>query len=135
MPKMLLSINPCHIEKICNGSKKFEYRKFRCKPDVKKIVIYSTTPVKQIIGEVDITEIIVDDIDAVWNYTHEFSGIDRLYYYEYFKGKSFAVAYGITNLKIYPKGINVSEISNLHVPQSFCYLSEKQENEIESILK
>ena len=39
MCKMLLSINPEYVESIIQGDKLFEYRKFRCRDDVDKIVI------------------------------------------------------------------------------------------------
>lgn len=37
MGKILLSINPEHVENILNGSKKVEYRKAKCRSDVDKI--------------------------------------------------------------------------------------------------
>ena len=43
---MLISINPQHVENIFNGTKKYEYRKIRCKQDVDKIIIYSTYPLE-----------------------------------------------------------------------------------------
>ena len=51
MCNMLISINPQHVENIFNGTKKYEYRKIRCKQDVDKIIIYSTYPIKKIVGE------------------------------------------------------------------------------------
>jgi len=52
MCKMLLSINPEHVENILRGGKTYEYRKILCKRKVDKIVIYSTCPVKRVVGEV-----------------------------------------------------------------------------------
>ena len=37
MCKILLSINPEHVENIFNGNKKYEYRKIKCK---EKVVFY-----------------------------------------------------------------------------------------------
>ena len=47
MCSILLSINPEYAEKIMDGSKKFEFRKRKCKRRVDKIIIYSTSPVKK----------------------------------------------------------------------------------------
>lgn len=47
---MLISINPKHIENIFNGTKKYEYRKIKCKREIKKI-IYSTYPIMKVVGE------------------------------------------------------------------------------------
>ena len=40
MCQMLLSINPEYVTSILQGDKLYEYRKFRCRDDVDKIVIY-----------------------------------------------------------------------------------------------
>jgi len=50
--KILLSINPEHVENILNGSKLFEFRKIRCKNNVDKIIIYATFPVMRVVAEV-----------------------------------------------------------------------------------
>lgn len=51
MCKMLLSINPEHVENILCGKKRFEFRKVCCKADVDKIIIYSTAPVMRVVAE------------------------------------------------------------------------------------
>ena len=50
--KVLLSINPPYVDKIFNGEKKFEYRRAIFKDNsVDTIVIYSTSPIKKVVGE------------------------------------------------------------------------------------
>ena len=46
MCQMLLSINPEYVASILQGKKLYEYRKFRCRDDVDKIIIYATAPYK-----------------------------------------------------------------------------------------
>ena len=53
--KLLLSINPEHVENILRGAKKFEFRKVESRRPVDCIVIYSTAPVSMIVGEVEVT--------------------------------------------------------------------------------
>ena len=48
MCKMLLSINPEHVENIMNGNKLYEFRKIKCKSDVDKIVF-----LHQILGKLN----------------------------------------------------------------------------------
>ena len=57
--KILISINPEHVENIINGSKKFEYRKIAAKQDISSIVIYETTPVKRIVAEAEIIDVLI----------------------------------------------------------------------------
>ena len=46
MATILLSVKPKYIEKIFNGTKKYEFRKKLAKLDVSKIILYSTSPCK-----------------------------------------------------------------------------------------
>ena len=66
MSRMLLSIKPQYVDKIISGTKKFEFRKFRCRSDVDTIVIYATNPIKQVIGEAPLLGVIEGDIESVW---------------------------------------------------------------------
>lgn len=60
MCKILLSINPEHVDHILDGSKEYEFRKRKCKEEIDGIIIYCTAPVKQVIAEVDVAEILED---------------------------------------------------------------------------
>ena len=65
MSQILLSIDPEHVENILLGIKRFEFRKVRCKSEVDKIIIYSTSPVMRVVAEAEVTGIIQDDVQAV----------------------------------------------------------------------
>ena len=84
MCQMLLSINPEYVESILNGTKLYEYRKFKCRDDVDKIIIYATTPWKQVVGEAEIEYIIEDDVLSVWRQTKEHSGITYNFFRKYY---------------------------------------------------
>ena len=101
MCQMLLSINPEYVESILEGKKLYEYRKFRCRDDVDKIIIYATAPQKQVVGEAEIADIVEDDLLTVWRLTKEHSGITYNFFRKYYKGKKTAVAYHLKNLIIY----------------------------------
>ncbi|MBS5853394.1 MAG: ASCH domain-containing protein [Staphylococcus sp.] len=91
--KILISINPEHVENIINGSKKFEYRKIAAKQDISSIVIYETTPVKRIVAEAEIIDVLILSPDELWKQTKQASGISKEFFDEYFKGKKIAYAY------------------------------------------
>lgn len=122
MCKMLLSINPEHIENILCGKKLFEFRKVRCKPDVEKIIIYATAPQKMVVAEAEIEEIIEDEINEVWRQTREFAGISYKFFRAYYKGKKKAVAYRLRNVEAYKRPRQLSEYGVEYPPQSFIYL-------------
>ena len=76
MCKILLSINPEHVENIFNGNKKYEYRKIKCKEKVDKIIIYSTAPIMQVVGEAEVKKILEDTPEEIWKITQNESGIN-----------------------------------------------------------
>jgi len=120
---MLLSINPEHVENILNGSKKFEYRKIRCsRDDVKKIVIYATSPIKLIVAEAEVKDIIIDGPDEVWNITSDFSGITKDFFDLYYQGKEIAVAYRLGKIKKFDNPKTLSDYGLNYAPQSFVYI-------------
>lgn len=122
MCNMLISINPQHVENIFNGTKKYEYRKIRCKQEVDKIIIYSTYPIMKIVGEAKVEKILEDSPDNIWKETKNYSGIDLKFYQQYFKDRSKAIAYKLTNIKKYSIPQELSSYGIKSAPQSFIYV-------------
>ena len=122
MCNMLISINPEHVENIFNGSKKYEYRKIRCKQDIDKIIIYSTYPIMKVVGEAKVEKILEDSPDNIWEETKKYSGIDLKFYQKYFKDRSKAIAYKLTNIKKYNNPKELSSYGIKTAPQSFIYV-------------
>ena len=119
---MLISINPQHVENIFNGIKKYEYRKIRCKQEVDKIIIYSTYPIMKIVGEAKVEKILEDSPDNIWEETKNYSGIDLKFYQQYFKDRSKAIAYKLTNIKKYSIPQELSSYGIKSALQSFIYV-------------
>lgn len=120
---ILLSIKPEYAEKILDGTKKYELRKsiFK-KKGIKKIVVYSSSPVRKIVGDFEIEDILMDDIDTIWKKTKDTSCVSESFFYEYFKSnkKGYAIKIGKVNKYDTPKSLNDLNIS--FAPQSFVYL-------------
>jgi len=86
--KVVLSIKPEFAFKIFDGTKKFEFRKAIFKNEnIKTIIVYTSSPVQQVIGEFDIEEVLNHDLSKLWDMTHEHSGISEEFFYEYFANK------------------------------------------------
>ena len=122
MSQMLLSINPEHVENILQGSKRFEFRKVRCKSDVENIIIYSTSPVMRVVGEAEVLGIIEDDPDSVWDLTFQYAGISKSFFDSYFKGKKTAIAYQLGKVIEYENSKPLSDFGINYAPQSFIYI-------------
>ena len=122
MCRILLSINPEHVDNILIGQKLYEFRKIQCKEKVDKIVIYSTFPVMKVVGEADVDDVIVDKPESVWDITSEYSGITKLFFDKYYKNKDKAVAYKLSNVIKYEQPKSLSNYGIKCAPQSFVYI-------------
>lgn len=119
---VLMSINPEHVENILNGSKKYEYRKIKCKEKVDKMIIYSTAPVMKVVGEAKIIEILEEEPEQLWKKTKNESGINYEFYKKYFNKREKAVAYKLAEIKQYDKPKELAEYGIKTPPQSYVYV-------------
>lgn len=120
--KVIMSINPMHAEKILAGTKRYEFRKIRCKKRVDVIVIYATAPIKKVLGEVEIRGVIEDLPQAVWEKTKTAAGIDVSFFNRYYQGRNKAVAYELGDMSIFVKPKNLSDYGLKVAPQSYAYV-------------
>lgn len=126
MSKVLISIKPEYVNKILNGTKKYEYRRTLAKKDVSSLVIYSTWPVKEIVGEVDVIGTIEMAPSSLWEKTKKEAGISRKKYREYFKKRKKACAYVLGMVTKYENTKKLLDIGVQQAPQSFLYLTQEQ---------
>ena len=123
MCKVLLSINPEHVENILNGTKRVEFRKVRCRNNVSKIVIYSTSPKSCVVAEVEVVGIIEDNVDVVWELTQEAAGITRSFFESYFEGKEKVIAYQLGEVTEFDEPKPLKDFGLRCAPQSFAYVT------------
>lgn len=123
----LLSIKPEFVHEIFQGRKKYEYRKSIFAKHVTKVIVYSTKPEGMIVGEFSIKAVLQYSPKELWKKTHDFSGITKQYFDEYFKGRNKGYALQIENPVLYKKPMNPFEVFDSFVaPQSFRYISETE---------
>ena len=117
MDKILLSINPEYADKIINGEKRFEYRKFVPKNDISSIIIYETKPVRKIIAEAEVIGIIMLTPENLWLETKRFSGITK-------EQRHVAYAYKLGRITVYKKPMELKDFGLKSPPQSFVYIKK-----------
>ncbi len=122
MCKMILSINPEYVERILDGSKEYEFRKIRCRGDVDGIIIYATAPVKKVVAEATIEYVLEDKPAKIWEKTKMRSGISRRFFFQYFKGKTKAVAYKLGDISVFDEPKQLESFGVTAPPQSFVYV-------------
>jgi predicted transcriptional regulator len=124
---VLLSIRPHFAERIFDGTKKYEYRKvIFSRADVQKVIIYASSPVKKIVGEFQIAEIIWDKPESIWLRTCISAGVNRDFFLQYFTGKDKGYAINIGYTKRYEAPVNPWDVlPEFTPPQSFMYIDSK----------
>lgn len=120
----LLSINPRHVEAILSGRKLYELRKAifrRARPKI--VYMYSTSPMKKIVGEFVPGEIIADSPERLWVQLGHMSGLERDEFFSYFAGVRKGFAIEIKRVQRFEDPIDPFEMMpNFRPPQSFCYI-------------
>jgi predicted transcriptional regulator len=121
---VLLSIKPEFAERIFSGLKRFEFRRVLFKSTrVKRVVVYVSSPVRKVVGEFEVEDILACTTKDLWSRTKAYAGIEKSYYDAYFESKSIAFAIKIKNAKRYPEPLALSDVCrSSHPPQSFMYL-------------
>ena len=76
MLNAIFAIKPKYVEKIFSGEKRFEFRSTVCKQQINKIVIYETSPISKIVGEVSVSKVLKDTPENIWLKTKDYAGID-----------------------------------------------------------
>lgn len=133
--RVLLSIKPVHVEKICRGTKTFEFRRrIFARRDVRTVLIYCTRPVGRLVGEFDIADILEDEPEALWASTYHGSGISKDFFDSYFEGRSKGFALQIGELRLYDEPICPSDMfDNFTPPQSYMYVPPSHRAETQQL--
>ena len=121
--KVLLSIKPEFAEKIFDGTKRYEFRRSIFKEEnIKKVIVYASSPLQQVIGEFEIDDIFSLHPEALWKKTKRHSGISEEHFFNYFYNKEIGHAIKIKNVKKYRRPLSLRENFNTIPPQSFSYI-------------
>ncbi len=119
--RIVLSINPQHVKKIFSGEKIFEYRRKAAKENIASILIYETAPMKRIVAEAEIAEVLAYDPDTLWEKTKDHSGITKAFFDDYFSGREIAYAYRLGKITVFDKPRDLADYGLKTAPQSYAY--------------
>lgn len=123
MKSLLLSIKPEYVDRILQGTKRYEYRKRLAREPVEAIYIYSTTPVMKVVCVVKVLGYLEMSPSALWEKTKAQSGISRAKYREYFRNCKKAYAYQLGDVLIFDTPRELSDFGITAAPQSFVYIN------------
>jgi predicted transcriptional regulator len=121
--RVLLSIKPEFALKIFDGSKKYEYRRAIFKNQkVSRVIVYASDPIKQIIGEFEIEDILHEEPQSLWVKTKRHAGISKKGFFSYFTNKPKGYAIKIKEIRLYDEPLPLSSFTISSPPQSYMYL-------------
>ncbi len=129
---LLMSIRPKFAHEIIKGEKRIELRRrFSEKWRGAKAVIYSTDPVRSLVGEVTVENIITDTPESIWEKWHVELGCTFEEFKEYSKGTTKIHAIRLGHVVPYVVPIPISQLEfhanfDLPIPQSYFNLRNQE---------
>lgn len=119
----ILSIKPIYANQILAGTKKVEFRKRSFKEKVRRVYIYASVPVKQIVGYFTFEEIDEDTPANLWEKYKDVGGIAKEDFFSYYANNDLGCAFVIKSVTPYKNGKSPNEfIEDFVPPQSYVYL-------------
>jgi len=120
---LIISIKPCYVKKIIDGTKKIEFRKCIMRRKVRRIYIYETSPKMKIIGYFLYSGYDEGTPEEIWEKYSSESGLTKQEFYSYYENAERAIAIRIKNLEIFKEPLDPNEVFEDFVPpQTFKYI-------------
>lgn len=126
----LVSIRPQYVAKILDGQKTVELRR-RFPESVNlgaKVYIYSTSPVRAVVGCAKIKEVQRLAVADIWKEHADAACISRRDFYDYFSGTKFGFAILLGAVKAMRPHLTASELEaqfGIVPPQSYRYVTQR----------
>ena len=124
--KVLMSIKPEFVDRIISGEKSYEFRRVLYKRnDISRIVVYASSPVCRIVGEIEVASLLTDTPESLWQKTKDKAGISEQFFFAYFSGRDKAHAIEVKAFHPYEEQVKLKDkYPSLVPPQSFCYAED-----------
>jgi len=117
----LMSIKPDFAHRIFDKTKRYEFRKKTFKRDVDRVIVYSSSPERKVIGEFTVGSVLKGSPTTIWRRCHNFAGISKKDFLAYFSGHDLAYAISVVKPRRYHTPRKLSDYATTP-PQSYCYL-------------
>lgn len=129
---IFVSIHPQYAEGILDGKKTIELRRrFPTLNGFKgRLLIYSTTPVKSVIGYAEIVDVHYLSIKDLWAEFKDEAQIQKIDFLDYFTGATHGYGVQLKNPIRFPKPLSIDYLKQNYgiiAPQSYRYLNEEHE--------
>jgi predicted transcriptional regulator len=126
---VLLSVKPRFCDQILTRSKRVEFRRsWPAGTDIGAMVLYSSSPVQQLVGVAYVDRVEERDDDGLWALACQHGGgLDRDELVGYFHGKAKGFGILISDVKVAATAVDPKELfEDFRPPQSYQYLSPEE---------
>jgi len=123
---VVLSVQPRYSDKIFEGKKTIELRRRFpiAAPPGTTAFIYSTSPVRAMVGSAEIEDVVRMPITKIWTQFGKKAQVTKTDFDEYFSGLKEGFALNISNARQFARPVNLMELRvrfGFAPPQSFLY--------------
>jgi predicted transcriptional regulator len=123
---VLLPIQPQYATPILGGTKQVEFRKRPFRRDVTHVVVYSSSPIQQVVGFFELLGIDEDSPEQLWRRYSRVGGITKMDYDRYYASTPRGVAIRVGRVHVLREPLPLARVDpDLHPPQSYAYLSDR----------
>ncbi len=128
---VLLPIKPRYARPIMDGTKGVEFRKtpFARKPT--HVLVYASSPVMRLLGYFEVSEVVVDSVDALWARYADVGGVTQDDFREYYAGREHGVALGVGRVHAFADPLPLAALGLRIPPQSFMYIEPRLLNDLQ----
>ncbi len=124
---ILLAIKPAYAEAILDGSKTIELRRrMACARKNLTCVLYSTAPVKSVVGSFKFERVVEEPISILWKEISAFARIEPSSFYAYFAGQKTGIGIYIKEVRRFRKAVCLNTVREIwpsfSAPQSYIWL-------------
>lgn len=116
-----------YAERLLSGTKRFEYRRRPISRELTHIIVYASSPLKRIVGVLEVSEVHTYSPRQAWARTKRDSGISKHEFDAYFAEADTAFAIEINpeaTMRLNRMLLPVEIHENFKIPQSFMYVGE-----------
>lgn len=123
---IVLSVRPQYSQKILEGTKTVELRRRfpMSAPSGTVAYIYSTSPIRAMVGAASIKDVLKLPVDQIWTKFRKKASIERKAFDEYFQGLEFGYALLFEDVRAFSHPIPLADLREyfgFEPPQSFLY--------------
>ena len=122
---VLLAIRPRFAESIMKGEKRVEFRKVGFRAKVSHIVVYASKPIQRVLGYFQVSHIIEDTPEHLWNRYRSMGGLSYEEFRDYYRDSDSGVAIEVGSVWQFREPMSIMKLDkSLYIPQSFAYLTK-----------